>query len=62
MTSKALEQVSKLKTADKLMFNLAASSNKEEQISKVGKLLEEIGLLNSISGRKEIVSTYQQNV
>ena len=62
MVDDALEKVAKLKVADKIMFNLATSSNKEEQISTVGKLLEEIGLLNSISDRKETVSIYQQNV
>ena len=62
MVDDALEKVAKLKVADKIMFNLPANSNREEQISTVGKLLEEIGLLNSISGRKEIVSIYQHNV
>lgn len=57
-----IKDIEKLEAADKLMFNLDKSGDPKADILKVGKILQELGMLENASDLDKIVEIYDENV
>ena len=62
MALSPLEKVEKLQASDEIMFNLTTLADKEKAILEVGKLFNEIGLLEDGPSQEKILASYQQSI
>lgn len=57
-----IKDIEKLETADQLMADLDSSADPKVDILKVGKILQEIGMLEDSTDINKIVNTYNENI